>query len=387
MFASRTDWNLARNRFTQALDAYKSAGRPIYDLTASNPTECDFEFPSQLLEGLASPASLKYEPAAQGLPVARRAVTDYYSLKSLKVAAENIILTTSTSEAYSFIFRLLCEPGDEILIPRPSYPLFEFLANIQDVRLIPYTLIYDHGWHIDLHSLNTAVTTRTRAIIVVNPNNPTGSFLKQTELADLNRICSQHHLGLISDEVFHDYSFDPAPKPSVASNSEVLSFTLSGLSKVAGLPQMKVAWMAVNGPDTLRREALARLDVIADTYLSMNAPIQHALPALLESRHSFQKQLNQRLIENLRILNDSLPLQKSVTRLEVEGGWYAILRVPVTQTDEDLAVALLQKSGVLVHPGHFFDFEQEGYLILSLMTQENIFAEGVKRLFDFFARH
>jgi alanine-synthesizing transaminase len=387
VFASRTNWDLTKNRFTEALEAYRTSGRPLLDLTVSNPTDCGFQFSAKLLHALDSTQALKYDPTSQGLVSARDAVSDYYREKGIVAPTENIFLTTSTSEAYSYIFRLLCEPGDSILIPQPSYPLFEFLANIQDVQLVSYPLIYDHGWQIDLGALHSAIGSRTRAVITVNPNNPTGSFLRQSELAELNRVCAQHDLALISDEVFHDYSFTTAPHPSVASDAKILSFTLSGLSKVVGLPQMKVAWTVVNGPEKVRTDAIARIDVIADTYLSMNAPIQHALPVLLNSGHDFQKQLRTRLVTNLAALDESLRSHTAITRLDVEGGWYATLRVPVTRTDEDLAIALLQEAGVLVHPGHFFDFEQEGYLILSLMTPQGDFAEGVKRLLRFTSSH
>src|SRR3954468_21930650 len=272
MFAHRTGWKLKPNAYSAALNAARGRGERLLDLTASNPTQCKFDFDStRILTALRDPRALVYDPQPQGLQSARQAVAEYYNSGKLcqdsrLISPDQIFLTTSTSEAYSYIFRLLCEPGDSVLIPRPSYPLFEFLANIQDVQLVPYPLIYDHGWQIDLASLHSAIGSRTRAIITVNPNNPTGSFLKQSELAELNHICSQHDLALISDEVFHDYSFTTGPHSSVASDAEILSFTLSGLSKVAGLPQMKVAWTVVNGPEKLRNEAIARLDVIADTY-------------------------------------------------------------------------------------------------------------------------
>src|SRR6185312_1859624 len=351
MFASRTDWNLSLNKFTVALDKHKKSGKQLLDLTASNPTDCGFEYSAEeILRSLKSLAAMKYHPIAQGLLSARQAVADYYREKSIAVSEENIFLTTSTSEAYSYIFRLLCEPGDEVLVPRPSYPLFEFLANIQDVRLVPYSLVYDHGWQIEFNSLKCAINPRTRAIITVNPNNPTGSYVKADELAQMNHLCAAHDLALISDEVFHDYPLRGSGHVTFASNQEALTFTLSGLSKVAGLPQMKVAWMAVTGPDTQRTQALARLEVIADTYLSMNAPLQHALPAMLDSRHALQRQLNARLKANLQTLDAQLAKQKTCTRLDVEAGWYAILRVPATQSDEDRAITLLEKHSVLVHP-------------------------------------
>jgi aspartate/methionine/tyrosine aminotransferase len=301
----------------------------------------------------------------------------------VKLDPEQLLLTTSTSEAYSFAFRLLCDPEDEVLIPTPSYPLFEYLAQIQDVHLVPYELVYDHGWQIDVHSLEKAITARTRAIILVNPNNPTGSYVREGEREQLSCFCREHSLALIVDEVFFDFNLSEEKFTSVAANRDVLTFTLSGLSKVAGLPQMKVAWIATTGPRELTEPALERLEVIADTYLSMNAPVQHAIPELLGSRRDFQKQLMTRLRTNLTELDSQLSNQKLVTRLDAQGGWYATLRVPVTRTDEELAIALLRETEVLVHPGHFFDFASDGYLILSLMTPEAAFAEGVARVLRF----
>jgi alanine-synthesizing transaminase len=386
MFASRTDWNLSLNRFTIALDKNKKSGKELLDLTASNPTECGFEYPAEkILAALSSPAAMEYHPISQGLLSARQAVAGYYREKSIAVSEENVFLTTSTSEAYSYIFRLLCEPGDEVLAPRPSYPLFEFLANIQDVKLAPYSLVYDHGWQMDMSSVRAAITKRTRAVIVVNPNNPTGSYVHPRELEQLNKLCTENDLALISDEVFHDFPLRDVEHADFATNHAALTFTLSGLSKIAGLPQMKIAWTVVSGPENLRKQAVERLEVIADTYLSMNSPIQHALPQLMESRRKFQKQLKARLATNLAVLGSQLAQQNTCTRLEVDAGWYSVLRVPATRSDEELAIALLEEKNVLLHPGHFFDFEQEGYLVLSLMTPEQDFIEGVKRVLAFFS--
>jgi aspartate/methionine/tyrosine aminotransferase len=295
-----------------------------------------------------------------------------------------MLLTTSTSEAYSFVFRILCNPGDEVLIPTPSYPLFDLLADIQDVRLIRYPLIYDHCWQIDFHALEAALTTRTRAIIVVHPNNPTGHFVKPDERSGLNRICAGRQLAIIADEVFLDFALSAEPRSSWAANSDALTFTMSGLSKMCGLPQMKVAWLAASGPKDLKTRALERLEVIADTYLSMNAPIQHAIPEFLQQRHEFQRQLMSRVRGNLAELDRQLATQNACSRLEIEGGWYAVLRVPVTRTDEEVALDLLEKEGVYVHPGHFYDFPADGYLIVSLIGSEQEFGEGIRRLVSLF---
>ncbi|HZD96064.1 MAG TPA: pyridoxal phosphate-dependent aminotransferase [Candidatus Sulfotelmatobacter sp.] len=384
MFASRTNWDLKPNRLAEALASHKSSGRKLLDLTASNPTECGFRYnAASIIRALCNPASLQYHPDARGLKTAREAVTDYYSAHSIQVATEDLFLTVSTSEAYSYVFRLLCDPGDELLIPTPSYPLLDFLADVNDVKLTRYALFYDYGWHIDLHALKQAVTSRTRGIIVVHPNNPTGHFTKPDEIAALNAICSANNMAIIADEVFLDFPLTSAPPGSFAANTAALTFTMSGVSKISGLPQMKFAWLAVNGPADLKREALARLELIADTYLSMNAPIQLAAPVLLQHSAAFQRQLMARVRRNLEELDKQLSSQSQVSRLEIEGGWYAVLRVPATRSDEDLALELLEKQDVYVHPGHFYDFPGDGYLVLSLITPEQEFAEGVKRILSF----
>ena len=308
---------------------------------------------------------------------AREAVAGYYAAHGAAIALDDIILTTSTSEAYSFAFRALCNPGDEVLIPEPSYPLFEFLAEIQDVRLVRYPLVYDHGWQIDFNALEGAITERTRAVIVVHPNNPTGHYVKARELEALNQVCAARELAIIADEVFLDFALTDEARFSFAGNAGALTFTTSGLSKISGLPQMKVAWLITSGPEQLKTAALARLEVIADTYLSVNAPVQVALPAFLEQRQAFQKELLARVMQNLVELDRQLAMQTVCSRLVVEGGWYVVLRVPATRPDEELAIDLLERRGVYVHPGHFYDFPADGYLVLSLITREEEFRAGV----------
>lgn len=387
MFADRTNWDRTPNRLSEALAARRAAGKPVLDLTVSNPTECGFTYDAgEVLRALGNPAALVYEPNPKGLESARRAVTGYYGDRGDEVSAEDIILTTSTSEAYSYLFRTLCNPGDEILIPSPSYPLFDFLAEIQDVKLVRYPLLYDHGWQMDFHALEQAVTARTKGVIVVHPNNPTGHFTKPAEIARLNTICSAGQIAIIADEVFLDFALDGKRVASFASNSGALTFTLSGISKIAGLPQMKAAWLAVSGPRASKSEALARLEVIADTYLSMNAPVQLALPTLLEQRHSFQQQLSSRLRENLAELDRQLTEQKACSRLAVEGGWYAVLRVPALRSDEELALELLTTQGVYVHPGHFYDFSTDGFLVIGLITPSKDFSESVAGALRFLSR-
>lgn len=385
MFSDRTNWKLTRNRLTETLEEVRSNGTRVFDLTVSNPTRVGLCYDEpRILQSLASPQAMDYDPQPKGLPSARAAVADYYETQHgiHDLDLERLTLTTSTSEGYSFVFRLLCNPGDELLVPKPSYPLFEFLADLHDITLVPYPLIYDHGWQIDFPSLQKGVTRRTRGVVVVHPNNPTGSFVHRHEQKVLNSFCREHGLALIADEVFLDYAHDRARQPSFAANQDVLTFTLSGISKISALPQMKVAWIATSGPAANVEAAQARLEVVADTFLSMNAPIQWALPALLERRQSIRQQLLDRVLGNLDELDRQVAAQKACQRLSVEGGWYAVLRVPITQTDEELAVDLLRRKSVLAHPGHFYDFPSDGYLVLSLITEKAEFSEAMRRVFE-----
>jgi alanine-synthesizing transaminase len=387
MFSERTNWKLARNRFTQALEEVRARGAKVLDLTVSNPTRAGLHYEEQAILGaLASPQALDYDPQSKGLREAREAVAEYYREEHgvRRTDAEQVILTTSTSEGYSFVFRLLCNAGDELLVPKPSYPLFEFLADLQDVKLASYELIYDHGWQLDFPSLENALTARTRGVVVVHPNNPTGSYVQSGEMETLNSFCREHGLAVIADEVFLDYGLENTEHASFAGNRDVLTFTLSGLSKIAALPQMKVAWVVTSGPGSEAAEAMGRLEVIADTYLSMNAPLQWATPALLAQRKNIQPQLLERVRTNLTELDRQLAGQQACQRLSVDGGWYAVLRVPVTRSDEDLAIELLREKSVLVHPGHFYDFPRDGYLVLSLITPQLEFAEGMTAILERF---
>ena len=383
MFSKRTEWKLTPNRFAQAQADVRATGMEILDLSVSNPTRAELHYDDEaIMQSLIQPDALDYDPQPKGLLAARQAVALYYhgAHDVYGLDPESLILTTSTSEGYSYVFRLLCNPDDEILVPKPSYPLFEFLADLQDVKLSPYPLIYDDGWQIDFPSLYKSVNHRTRAVVVVHPNNPTGSYASAEECEQLNRFCAEYNLALVIDEVFLDYAHDGAQRSSFVANDQVLTFTLSGISKISGLPQMKVAWVAVTGPSAQKGEALARLEVIADTYLSMNAPLQLATPVLLEQRRGLQPLLLDRVRTNLRELDRQLSHQKTCERLRVDGGWYVVLRVPALQSDEDLAIDLLRKVAVLVHPGHFYDFPQDGCLVLSLITPADQFRDGVSRI-------
>jgi alanine-synthesizing transaminase len=384
-FSRRTNWTLHPNPFTRALAEVRSTGEKLLDLTVSNPTTADLDYDREIvLSSLRNPESLGYDPQPRGLLQTRKAVCDYYrdAHGVSDLDPERLVLTTSTSEAYAYAFRLLCNPGDEVLVPKPSYPLFEFLADLSDVKLVPYPLIYDHGWQIDFDSLYEAATSNTRAVIPVHPNNPTGSYISTSEASALNVFCNAHDLALIVDEVFLDYAHDGGSRDTFVTNSSALTFTLSGISKISALPQMKLAWLVTNGPEDLVKQAGARLEIIADTFLSMNGPIQLAAPVLLDQRKRIQPVLLHRVRTNLAELDRQLAATPSCTRLNVEGGWYVVLRVPVVQSDEDLAIDLLRKAGVAIHPGHFYDFPGEGYLVLSLITESGAFREGIKRILE-----
>src|SRR5579864_7079991 len=359
MFSSRLDWTLATNPISVLLEEKRAAGVRILDLTESNPTAAGLAYPAEaILTALADPKALHYQPSPSGLSTARAALASYYSGR---VDPERILLTSSTSEGYAFLFKLLCDPGSEILTPRPSYPLFEFLAALESVRPVQYPLAYDGSWHIDFDTLSRLVTSRTRAVVLVNPNNPTGSFVKQGELAQIVDLCRERELAIISDEVFSDYAIgdDPRRVSSLVDVRDLLTFSLSGLSKIAGLPQMKLGWIVVNGLEQARKEALHRLELIADTYLSVSAPVQCAAASLLDARQRIQEQIRSRVSGNLEFLRSQIGANSPWRVLHVEGGWYATLQAPRIRTEEEWALTLLAEDNVLVQPGFFFDFASE----------------------------
>jgi alanine-synthesizing transaminase len=382
MFAARTDWLLTPNRLSQQIAERRKQGLAVLDLTESNPTHCGFQEGEEILQALDDPRCLVYDPDPRGLLRAREAVSAYYAARGVQVSPEQIFLTTSTSEAYSYVFRLLADPGDQVLIPRPSYPLFDFLAGLNDLEAVSYPLQYDREWHIDAENTEKLLSPRAKAIVVVHPNNPTGSFVKSSELAFLTAGCEKNQTALIADEVFADYAFEPGSERvlSHAAVAEMLTFTLSGLSKISALPQMKLGWVAVNGPHKLLKAALERLEVIADTYLSVSAPLACALPKLLERRVTVQPKIMERLRRNRHQIDEAIRSCPGISRLKIEGGWYAILQAPATLSDDDWAVELLSQEGVLVHPGHFYDFPSDGYLVISLLTEERILQEGMARI-------
>ena len=381
-WSMRTQWDLAETPWAQHLARLRAADVPLWDLTASNPTRCGFAYDATaILAPLHDAAALVYEPDPKGLRPAREAVSRYYRDHGAPVDPEQIFLTTSTSEAYSFLFRLLCDPGDEVLIGQPGYPLFDFLAQLDNVRLTPYQLFYDHGWRLDLEALRQRISPRTRAITLVHPNNPTGHFTQPAERAAIEALCREHNLALIVDEVFLDYSLTvQRAEPSFATGPHpVPTFVLSGLSKVAALPQMKAAWIAC-----FAAEALPRMEVIADTFLSLSAPIQCALPAWLQQRRTLQRQIHQRLRTNLATLDIILSRQTLVTRLAVEAGWYVVLRVPELQAQEQTALDLLLRRRVVVHSGGFFGFSGQGWLVVSLLGPAGEFAGGMEAIAEHF---
>lgn len=385
MFSRRVAFEGQTNRLWRLLQQKRQAGLSVIDLTESNPTRVGLEFPNaEILEALADPRSLVYEPASRGLAAARQAVSAYYADRGLNVASDRLVLTASTSEAYAHLFRLLGDPGDRFLFPQPSYPLFEFLARMESIELVPYQVDYDGVWHLNLESLRSALSPAVRAVMLVNPNNPTGSFLKRDELDVLQQVCRQHELALIVDEVFSDYALEISDDvvASVAAGDEVLTFTLSGLSKVCGLPQLKLGWIAVSGPAAPRDEALEKLDWIADTFLSVGAPVQHAAGRLLDGRRGFQTALTRRLKENLLILRSELEGTPG-RALRVEGGWYAVVQLPQTRSEEQWVVEMLDRSDVLLHPGYFFGFPAEAFVVVSLLVQPEVLGEGVARLRKF----
>jgi aspartate/methionine/tyrosine aminotransferase len=385
MFADRIRWNLEENRLSQAVARSRATGRAFVDLTVSNPTRCGFSYASKaILAALSNPGALDYDPQPFGMLAARQAVVEYYAAHGVNMPAASVLLTTGTSEAYSHAFRLLCNAADEALISTPGYPLLDYLADINDVRLVRYPLFYDHGWQINLQQLQRRITAKTRAIIVVHSGNPTGQFVSPAEREELAALCVRHDLVLVADEVFLDFPIDAAQPQTFANQADALTFTLGGLSKMCGLPQVKFAWIAVTGPDSLKQDALARLEVIADSYLSMNAAVQLAAPALMQQRFSFGEQVRARIHDNLAELDRQLAASTQCTRLEAQGGWSVILRAPVLADGEETAVRLLETHGVLVQPGHFYDLPGDACFVVSLLTQTGEFAEGIRRFLSAF---
>ncbi|HEV3331286.1 MAG TPA: pyridoxal phosphate-dependent aminotransferase [Bryobacteraceae bacterium] len=381
MFSSRFRWDLQPNRITRALEEKRREGTELLDLTESNPTRAGLIYPPEIIQAFQDERILRYEPAPAGLRQAREAVAQYYFRRGITVESEHILLTASTSEAYAYLFKLLTDPGDQVLVPRPSYPLFEFLAAMESVSVGTYPLRYHGQWAIDIDGLLSGVTDRTKAIILVNPNNPTGSYVKRGELQELARICAGRNIALISDEVFSDYAFGPDAERVVtlSGQQEGLAFSMSGLSKIAGLPQMKLGWIVTAGAPRQRQQAIERLEWIADTYLSVGTPVQCAAARLLAAGEIVQQQIRERTAGNLQFVRQALT-GSSASLLNVEGGWCATLQVPNMRTEEEWTLGLLTSANVLLQPGFFYDFEAEAFLVSSLLTPLAVFREGLKRL-------
>ncbi len=368
---------MGESGFAAAIRQARDAGRELIDLTVSNPTVCGFAYDTEgILRPLSSAEATTYDPDARGMRSARESVAGYYADHSAEIDPDSVVLTTSTSEGYAYLFRLLCDPGDEVMVAQPSYPLFDFLADLEDVRLRPYPLFYDFGWWIDFSDLERRIGPKTKAIVVVHPNNPTGHATGIEERRKLEEICAQHGLALIVDEVFLDYSLEARLESFAAGPHPVLTFVLSGMSKIAGLPQMKVAWIVGLGPERVRREAIGRLEVVADTFLSMNAPMQLALPEWLAGRRGIQEQILHRLRANLALARGS-----GLEVLRIEAGWSAILRMP-QRGWRDVAEELLRQTDVVVHPGSLYGIETSARVVVSLLGPCLEFADAMRRLAD-----
>lgn len=380
MFSERTGWNLGPNALTHRLGELRASGAEILDLTESNPTRVGLRYPADLLTPLADPGGLLYDPQPKGLPAAREAVASLYAVKGTPVDPERIVLTASTSEAYSHLLRLLANPGDEILVPRPSYPLFSYLADLNDVKAAPYPLrLQGARWGMDVEGLASAAMARTRAVVAVHPNNPTGSAVTAGELAQLRQLCAQRGLALIADEVFAEYLWQEASDfPLTLLGEGPLTFALGGISKLLGLPQMKLGWIACSGPADLLDPALDRLELIADTLLSVNTPVQRALPGWLSRAPAIQGEIRQRVRANREWLTASTA--GGIRLLPSDGGWSAVLRLPGIRDDEKWALSLLERQHVLVHPGYLFDFDTPGHAVVSLLTPPDLFHQAIRRI-------
>jgi len=388
MFSSRVPSELARNRLSEAVAAMRAAGRRFVDLTESNPTRAGFDYPAELLAPFGGAPSSVYAPAPLGSTDAREAVAREYERQGLTIAPDRIVLTSSTSEAYSWLFKLLTDAGDEVLVPRPSYPLFDHLTRLDLVTARPYDLEYHGSWSIDFAGVERALTTRTRAVLFVSPNNPTGSYVSASELDRLAALCAPRGVALIADEVFADYELEPGAAEAagrVSARRDVLSFTLGGLSKTVGLPQVKLGWMAIGGPDPLVAAARDRLEIIGDAYLSVSTPVQAAAARLLAGGADVRRQIAARVVANYRALRTAVAQAPSCAVLRSDAGWSAVLQVPTFESEEELVVSLLVRDGVLAHPGYFFDFARESFLVVSLLPPPDVFGDGLQRVLRHFA--
>ncbi len=381
-YSRRLPWLLSSNPFSKSIEEKRLKGVPLLDLTVSNPTLVFSDYPhSAIARAYAGIRNFTYQPNPAGLYDARSAVSEFYKSRNIAISPDRLLLTASTSEAYALLFKLLCNPDDEVLVPRPSYPLFEYLASLEAVHVATYQLLYDGSWFVDFGNLQEAISSRTRAIVLVNPNNPTGSFLKIWEAEKLFELARQHSLPIISDEVFMDYSLAPSAdrNNTLIGHDSVLSFSLNGLSKAAGMPQMKLGWIAVNGPREDAAIAHQHLELLLDTYLSVSTPVQHALPELLKIGTGIREQIFARAKQNLETASELLRGAPAHC-LHTEGGWSAIIQLPKTVSEDVWVARLLEEHSVIVQPGYFFDMTSEPYVVVSLITPPEDFAEGIVRL-------
>ena len=389
MFSSRVPPDLEPNRLTRAIASARAEGRTLIDLTTSNPTTAGIAYPEGILAPLADAAAYSYAPEPKGMHSARAAVAADYGRRGIVVATDRIVLTASTSDAYSILFKLLCAPdGDQVLVPAPSYPLFDHLTRLDGVAGVPYRLEYHGRWTLDERSVEVGWTPRTRAVLAVSPNNPTGSLLSAAELEWLSSLCAEREAALIVDEVFADYPLSAVRGPlsglcpsGFGRQAACLTFRLGGLSKSAGLPQVKLGWIAIDGPDDLVEPALQRIEFITDAYLSVSTPVQLAAPAFIEQGAAVRAAILERIRANYAELQRAVSSEPSMEVLDTDAGWSVVLRVPSTRSEEELALRLLA-DGVLVYPGFFFDFAHEAFLVISLLPEPAVFAEGVQRIVE-----
>ncbi len=382
MFSRRLPPHADLNALTEALA--RRAGRgPVVDLTESNPTRARIAYPPDLLRGLSAPEASRYEPHALGLPSAREAVAHDHRRRGITIDPAHVVLTASTSEAYTWLFKLLCNPGESVLVPRPSYPLFEHLTRLEGVCAIPFDLDYHGRWEIDPTTLDAA-PAGTRAVVIVSPNNPTGSYASRRDIHHVSTLCRDRGWALIIDEVFADYPLEvDAPLTDIAARSDVLAFTLGGLSKSVGLPQLKLGWIVAGGPPALRDAALAGLELIADSFLSVATPVQLAAGDVLQHGASVRSAIRERIAANLATLRNGARSFPACEVLKTEGGWSAVIRVPSTRSEEQLVLDLLEREGILAHPGYFFDFQCETFVVVSLLPEPDVFRDASTRLLRF----
>lgn len=381
MVSSRLPSSLEPNALARAIQARQRGGAAVIDLTESNPTRVGLTYPAGLLAPLADARATEYDPQPLGLWAARAAIAADFRRRGIVISADRVAITSSTSESYALLFKLLCDAGDQVLVPQPSYPLFEHLTRLECVTAVPYSLEYHGSWRIDIDSVRRAVSDRARAILVVSPNNPTGSFLHRDDLARLTELAVERGLALIGDEVFADYALEPsAGATGVLAGGDVLAFSLGGLSKSAGLPQLKLGWIGFGGPSHKVDEMLAAYEIVADTYLSVSTPVQAAAADLIESGAAIRAQIIARVRRNLDALRAQAAAVPSVGVLPVEGGWSAVVQVPAVASEEALTLTLLEKDDVLVHPGYFFDFPREAFVVVSLLVEPGLFDKAIARL-------